>query len=80
MTIVHLAQTGFWMLLVAWIALLLGALWAVIDWVIEPWMNRAFTEREPTVDDVTERRRAKADAFAARRQQLQSASMTRVRR
>lgn len=64
-----LAQTAVWMALVVGLALVFGVLAAIVS-AAAGRIERALTEAEPDIDDVIERRRVKAAAFAARRQQL----------
>lgn len=60
------------------VALWLAFVAVVVNKVISG-IKRALRDDEPFVDDVTERRRVKAEAFAERRQQLAAAALGRRR-
>ncbi len=67
----HLTQTAIWVGVVVGLAVVFGALAALVN-AGAGWIERALTDAEPAIDDVAERRRVKAAAFAARRQQLRA--------
>lgn len=60
------------------VALGLAFVAAVVNKVISG-IKRALRDDEPCIDDVAERRRVRAEAFAERRQQLAAAALGRRR-